>query len=85
MPLRAVASTLAALLLSTQVMAATPIERGIAAVDAERFQDAIAILTQALDGRELKSTAEVGLAYWHLCGAPAIATATEFLRSADTR
>jgi tetratricopeptide (TPR) repeat protein len=37
----------------------------VAAVEAERFQEAIAILTQALDGRQLKSVEEIGLAYWH--------------------
>ena len=46
-------------------MAQTPLERGIAAMEAERFQQAIAILTQALDGRQLKSVEEIGLAYWH--------------------
>jgi TPR repeat protein len=46
-------------------MAQTPLERGVAAVEAERFQEAIAILTQALDGRQLKSVEDIGLAYWH--------------------
>jgi TPR repeat protein len=54
-----------AVLSSTPGMAQTPLERGIAAVEAERFQEAIAILTQALDGRQLKSVEEIGLAYWH--------------------
>jgi TPR repeat protein len=53
------------LLASTPGMAQTPLERGIAAMEAERFQEAIAILTQALDGRQLKSVEEIGLAYWH--------------------
>ena len=53
------------LLSSTPGMAQTPLERGVAAVEAERFQEAIAILTQALDGRQLKSVEEIGLAYWH--------------------
>jgi hypothetical protein len=54
-----------AVLSSTPGMAQTPLERGVAAVEAERFQEAIAILTQALDGRQLKSVEEIGLAYWH--------------------
>ena len=54
-----------AVLSSTAGMAQTPLERGVAAVEAERFQEAIAILTQALDGRQLKSVEEIGLAYWH--------------------
>ena len=45
-----------AVLSSTPGMAQTPLERGVAAVEAERFQEAIAILTQALtddfDGAE---------------------------------
>ena len=63
--LRCFALACGVLLSSMPAMAQTPLERGVAAVEAERFQEAIAILTQALDGRQLKSVEEIGLAYWH--------------------
>jgi tetratricopeptide (TPR) repeat protein len=64
-PMWRVALACAAVLVNAPGTAATSLERGVAAEEGGRYQEAIAILTLALDERELASEAEIGLAYWH--------------------
>lgn len=62
-PMLRAAAASAALLYATSGMARTPFERGVAALDAERYQEAIAAFTQAIT--EARNDTDLPQAHFH--------------------